>query len=60
MCRFKGVKDGGVSENASYYVFTQCAEKTFEAQPIEDWYHFTPLAKYKVLSSEEAELEFEK
>jgi transcription initiation factor TFIIF subunit alpha len=58
--RFKGVQDGGVSENASYYIFTQCGDGAFEASSIGDWYHFTPIAKYKYLNSEEAEEEFDR
>ena len=58
--RFKGVKEGGVLENTSYYIFTQCPDGAFEAFPVQDWYNFTPIARYKVLNSEEAEKEYEK
>uniref|UniRef100_A0A4W4EUF8 Transcription initiation factor IIF subunit alpha n=1 Tax=Electrophorus electricus TaxID=8005 RepID=A0A4W4EUF8_ELEEL len=56
--RFKGQKKGGVTENASYYIFTQCADGAFEAFPVHGWYNFTPLAKHRTLTAEEAEEEW--
>lgn len=56
--RFKGVKKGGVTENASYYIFTQCPDGAFEAFPVHGWYNFTPLAKHRTLTAEEAEEEW--
>lgn len=56
--RFKGVKKGGVTENASYYIFTQCPDGAFEAFPVQGWYNFTPLAKHRTLTAEEAEEEW--
>uniref|UniRef100_A0A671P5H7 Transcription initiation factor IIF subunit alpha n=2 Tax=Sinocyclocheilus anshuiensis TaxID=1608454 RepID=A0A671P5H7_9TELE len=56
--RFKGLKKGGVSENASYYIFTQCADGAFEAFPVHAWYNFTPQAKHRTLTAEEAEEEW--
>ncbi|XP_054722451.1 general transcription factor IIF subunit 1-like, partial [Uloborus diversus] len=56
--KYKGIREGGVTENASYYVFTQAADGTFEAYPVEEWYNFTPIQRYKALSAEEAEEEF--
>uniref|UniRef100_A0A3Q3MRD3 Transcription initiation factor IIF subunit alpha n=1 Tax=Labrus bergylta TaxID=56723 RepID=A0A3Q3MRD3_9LABR len=53
--RFKGQKKGGVTENASYYIFTQCPDGAFEAFPVHGWYNFTPLAKHRTLTAEEAE-----
>ncbi|XP_043841519.1 general transcription factor IIF subunit 1-like [Dromiciops gliroides] len=58
--RFKGMKKGGVTENASYYIFTQCPDGTLEAFPVENWYNFTPLARYQTLTAEEAEQEWER
>jgi len=58
--KYKGVRDGGVSENAAYYIFTQSNDGMFEAYNIDDWYHFTPLARYKFLNSDEAEKEFDR
>ncbi|XP_076338510.1 transcription factor IIFalpha isoform X2 [Tachypleus tridentatus] len=56
--KFKGIREGGVTENASYYVFTQAPDGAFEAFPIQEWYNFTPIHRYKPLSAEEAEEEF--
>ncbi|XP_051572677.1 general transcription factor IIF subunit 1-like isoform X1 [Myxocyprinus asiaticus] len=56
--RFKGLKKGGVTENASYYIFTQCADGAFEAFPVHAWYNFTPQAKHRTLTAEEAEEEW--
>lgn len=58
--RLKGVREGTVSENTSYYIFTQCPDGAFEATPVEEWYNFTPVIKYKYLNSDEAEEEFSK
>lgn len=58
--RYKGVKKGGVTENASYYIFTQCPDGAFEAFPVQHWYNFTPLAKHRTLTAEEAEEEWER
>uniref|UniRef100_A0AAX7VD66 Transcription initiation factor IIF subunit alpha n=1 Tax=Astatotilapia calliptera TaxID=8154 RepID=A0AAX7VD66_ASTCA len=56
--RFKGIKKGGVTENASYYIFTQCPDGAFEAFPVHGWYNFTPQAKHRTLTAEEAEEEW--
>lgn len=56
--RFRGLKKGGVTENASYYIFTQCPDGAFEAFPVHGWYNFTPLAKHRTLTAEEAEEEW--
>ncbi|GAB1605899.1 general transcription factor IIF subunit 1-like [Argonauta hians] len=60
-CRkFKGVREGTISDNTSYFIFTQCADGAFEAIPVEHWYNFNPVIKYKYLNAEEAEEEFKK
>lgn len=56
--RYRGVKEGGVSENASYYIFTQAIDGAFEVFPISHWYNFTPIQRYKSLTAEEAEEQF--
>ena len=33
--KYKGVKEGGVTENTSYYIFQQSGSGAFEAFPIE-------------------------
>ena len=53
-----GVREGGVGENASYYIFTQASDGAFEAFPVEEWYNFQSVQRYKALSIEEAEEEF--
>uniref|UniRef100_A0A670YLW3 Transcription initiation factor IIF subunit alpha n=1 Tax=Pseudonaja textilis TaxID=8673 RepID=A0A670YLW3_PSETE len=58
--KFKGVKKGGVTENTSYYIFTQCPDGAFEAFPVNNWYNFTPIAKHRILTAEEAEEEWER
>lgn len=56
--KFKGIREGGVAENASYYVFTHAADGGIEAYPLTEWYNFQPIQRYKALSAEEAEQEF--
>ncbi|XP_018303388.1 general transcription factor IIF subunit 1 [Mycetomoellerius zeteki] len=56
--KFKGIREGGISENAAYYVFTHAADGAIEAFPLHEWYNFQPIQRYKSLSAEEAEQEF--
>lgn len=56
--RYRGIREGGVSENASYYVFTHAQDGAFEAHPISEWYNFSPIQTYKTLNAEEAEEQF--
>lgn len=57
--KFKGIREGGISENAAYYVFTHAADTgVIEAFPLHEWYNFQPIQRYKALSAEEAEQEF--
>lgn len=58
--RFRGIKKGGVTENTTYYIFTQCPDGAFEAFPVHNWYNFTPLARHRTLTAEEAEEEWER
>lgn len=53
--RFKGTRNGGILENASYFVFTRRPDGKFEAIPVEEWHNFKPVATYKNLNDEEAE-----
>merc|ERR1711879_238152 len=53
--RFKGTREGGVSDNTSFYVFTHGSDGAFEAFPISEWYNFIPMQRYKTLTAEEAE-----
>lgn len=56
--KFKGIREGGVGENAAYYVFTHAPDGAIEAYPLHEWYNFQPIQRYKALSAEEAEQEF--
>uniref|UniRef100_A0A2P2HW54 Transcription initiation factor IIF subunit alpha n=1 Tax=Hirondellea gigas TaxID=1518452 RepID=A0A2P2HW54_9CRUS len=58
--KFKGIREGGVSDNVAWYVFLQAKDGAFEAYPIEEWYNFQPINRYKSLNAEEAEKEFER
>lgn len=58
--KFRGIREGGVTDNTSYYVFFQAHDGAFEAFPISEWYKFTAMPKYKPLTSEEAEEQFVK
>ncbi|XP_019879698.2 general transcription factor IIF subunit 1-like isoform X2 [Aethina tumida] len=58
--KFKGIREGGVSENTAYYVFTHAEDGAIEAFPLHEWYKFQPIQRYKALSAEEAEEEFNK
>jgi transcription initiation factor TFIIF subunit alpha len=56
--KFRGVREGGVGENASFYVFTHAPDGAIEAYPLNEWYNFQPIQRYKALTAEEAEHEF--
>lgn len=59
--RFKGTRNGGILENASYFIFTrQKGGDKFEAVPVEEWYNFKPTISYSNLNADEAEEEFAK
>jgi transcription initiation factor TFIIF subunit alpha len=47
-----------VAENASYYVFTHAPDGAIEAFPLQEWYNFQPIQRYKSLTAEEAEEQF--
>ena len=77
--KFRGIREGGVGENAAFYVFTHAtgnnlqalfwvmnistnafcfSDGAIEAYPLNEWYNFQPVNRYKALSAEEAEAEF--
>lgn len=56
--RYKGIREGGITENTAYYVFFQSPDRVFEAFPVHEWYKFTPFQRYKALTAEEAEEKF--
>merc|ERR1719412_2984741 len=55
---FRGQREGGVSENTTYYVFLHAPDGSFEAHPIKEWYNFVPRIAYKTLDADEAEEKF--
>uniref|UniRef100_A0A2K6JWH0 Transcription initiation factor IIF subunit alpha n=1 Tax=Rhinopithecus bieti TaxID=61621 RepID=A0A2K6JWH0_RHIBE len=56
----QGHQEGRVTENMSYYIFTQCPDWAFEAFRVHNWYNFTLLARHRTLTAEEAEEEWER
>ncbi len=56
--RFKGIREGGAGEHADFWIFTKTGEGKFDALPIEEWYNFMPIARYKTLDIDEAEEQF--
>lgn len=56
--KFRGIREGGVGENAAFYVFAHAPDGAIEAYPLNEWYNFQPIQRYKALSAEEAEHEF--
>lgn len=56
--RFKGVREGGITDNSSYYLFTHGDDGVINAHKLEEWYNFQPVQRYKTLTVEEAEEEF--
>lgn len=56
--KFRGIREGGVGENAAFYVFAHAPDGCIEAYPLNEWYNFQPIQRYKALSAEEAEHEF--
>jgi transcription initiation factor TFIIF subunit alpha len=56
--KFKGSREGGVSENAAHFIFTQTKDGSIEAFPLNEWYNFQPIQRFKSLTAEEAEEEF--
>lgn len=56
--KFRGTREGTVGENAAFYVFTHAPDGAIEAYPLNEWYQFKLINRYKSLSAEEAEHEF--
>lgn len=56
--RFRGVREGGITDNSSYYLFTHGEDNIINAFKLEEWYNFQPVQRYKTLTVEEAEEEF--
>lgn len=61
--RFRGMKEGGVSDHAAYYIFSaqqQDNEIVYEAFPVQNWYDFKCIPQHTNLTAEEAEEKFKK
>jgi len=56
--KYKGVREGGVAANTTYYVFVHGKDGAVQAYPVSQWYNFTPLMRYKTLDADEAEEKF--
>lgn len=52
------MREGGITDNSSYYVFTHGSDGIINAHKLEEFYNFTSVQRYKTLSAEEAEEEF--
>ncbi len=52
------MREGGVADNAAYYVFTHAQDGAFEAHKVKDWFNFTPRINYRTFTAEEAEERF--
>lgn len=59
--RFKATKEGGVGDNASYFIFYKQNDSsdTYEVCPVDEWYNVSATQRYKTLTAEEAEQRFE-
>lgn len=58
--KFRGTREGGITEYASYFVFAHAPDGAIEAYPLHEWYNFQPSQRYKALSAEQAEEEFKR
>lgn len=56
--KYRGVREGGITANTTYYVFTHGNDGVVSAYPISEWYNFTPIMRYKTLDVDEAEEKF--
>lgn len=53
--KFKGVREGGINANTTYYLFTHGKDGVVQAYPISEWYNFNSINRYKTLDVDEAE-----
>lgn len=58
--KYRGIREGGVTQNADFWVFVKAGEGVFDAYPVDEWYNFMPIARYKTLDADEAEEQFSK
>lgn len=41
--QYKGIREGGISENASYYAFMHAPDGAIDAYRLDEWHHFQPI-----------------
>ncbi|CAB3369528.1 Hypothetical predicted protein [Cloeon dipterum] len=58
--KFKGIRDGGINQNAAYYIFFHAPGGHIEAYPLQEWYNFVATQRFKALTCEEADEYFNK
>uniref|UniRef100_A0A183J694 Transcription initiation factor IIF subunit alpha n=1 Tax=Soboliphyme baturini TaxID=241478 RepID=A0A183J694_9BILA len=56
--KYRGLREGGISQNADYWIFIKNGDNVFDAYIIDEWYNFQPIARYKTLDIDEAEERF--
>ena len=54
---YRGQREGAVSENTTFYVFTHAPDGSFEAHPIKEWYNFVPRVSENKQSAEQKHVE---
>jgi len=56
--KYRGVREGGVTDNTTFYVFSHGQDGLVQAYPLSQWYNFSPMIRYKTFDAEEAEEKF--
>uniref|UniRef100_A0A5S6QXS8 Transcription initiation factor IIF subunit alpha n=1 Tax=Trichuris muris TaxID=70415 RepID=A0A5S6QXS8_TRIMR len=56
--KYRGIREGGVSEHADYWIFVKSGENVFDAYPVSEWYNFMAVSRFKALDIDEAEEKF--
>ena len=55
---YRGQREGAVSENTTFYVFTHAPDGSFEAHPIKEWYNFVPRVSEKQIVAREESINY--
>ncbi|KFD47843.1 hypothetical protein M514_11257 [Trichuris suis] len=56
--KYRGIREGGVSEHADYWIFVKSGENIFDAYPVSEWYNFMAISRFKALDIDQAEEKF--
>ncbi|CDW54735.1 transcription initiation factor IIF, alpha [Trichuris trichiura] len=56
--KYRGIREGGVSEHADYWIFVKSGENIFDAYPVSEWYNFMAVSRFKALDIDQAEEKF--